>query len=860
MIKTETVYDITMERRSLEKGENIYMKQRFNVTGMTCSACSAHVEKAVAALEGVSKVEVNLLSGNMTVDYNENSQSIDSIIHAVEKAGYGASLPGDVKKANPTATDEAQKEMKHRLTWSICLLIPLMYLSMQHMFGYPMPFGLAETENALYLSLLQLVLTIPVMVINRKYYTVGFKTLFSGSPNMDSLIAIGSSASVVYGLINIFFIAKATMAGDLEAIHHYASNLYFESASMILTLITVGKYLEARSKGRTGEAISRLVGLAPNTVRVFRDTKEVEIPLSEVKVGDLVIVKPGERIGVDGIITEGSTFIDQSALTGESIPAEKTVGDRVMAATVNKNGAITFRAERVGEDTTLSQIIRLVEEAGSSKAPIARLADKISGVFVPVVISIALLTAIVWALLGAGAEIAVTRAVSVLVISCPCALGLATPVAIMVGTGKGAEYGILIKSAEALETASTVTAVVFDKTGTITQGEPQVTDVLPVIDKKRFLDLAAAIEKKSEHPIAEAIVQYGRSLESERMLTSDFKALSGLGLRAVVDERTYYAGNSRLMEDKQINLGQWLQKGRELEAQGKTVTYFAAPDEGKLLGLIAVADTLKPTAKSAVAALKSEGIQVCLLTGDNKAAAEAVGAAVGADQTIAEVMPQDKEAMVRSLQAAGHKVMMVGDGINDSPALMRADVGVAVGAGSDIAIESADVVIIRNDPVDAITLIKLSKAVIRNIKMNLFWAFFYNCLGIPLAAGVFIRLLGWSLNPMIAAAAMSLSSVCVVTNALRLRNFNAPVYSNIAIETKKTDHVKEEKTMKYTMKIEGMMCSHCTGRVQKALEALEGVSSVTVDLESGTATVEGGSPEALRKAVVDAGYEVISVE
>ncbi len=830
------------------------MKQKYIVTGMTCSACSAHVEKSVRGLAGANDINVNLLSGTMVVDFDDNILNHEQIIAAVKKAGYGASMPGAVEKKQTGTLDAEQQSMKRRLIASICILIPLMYVSMQHMLGYPLPGFLTGAENALALALTQLILTIPIMIINRKYYIVGFKTLIGRAPNMDSLIAIGSGAAVVYGLVNIYYILVARAAGDISAMGHYAHNLYFESAGMILTLITVGKFLEARSKGKTGEAISRLIGLAPNTVRVFRGTEEIEIPLSEVVVGDLVIVKPGERIGVDGIITEGSTFVDQSALTGESIPAEKKVGDRVMAATVNKNGAITFRAERVGQDTTLSQIIRLVEEAGSSKAPIARFADKVSGVFVPVVISIALVTAVVWLAAGYGVEFALSNAIAVLVISCPCALGLATPVAIMVGTGKGAEYGVLIKSAEALETASSVNAVVFDKTGTVTNGEPQVTDVIPLIDKKHFLALAAAAEKRSEHPIAEAIVEKGRCIESERMFVSDFKAYSGLGLRAVIDEKVYFAGNARLMEEKGIDLGDYAQKGDLLAAEGKTVTYFAR--ESCLLGIIAVADTLKTSSKMAVDQLKSQNVEVCLLTGDNEKAANYVGTQLGVDRVVADVMPQDKESLVRALQASGKKVMMVGDGINDSPALVRADVGVAVGAGTDIAIESADVVIIRNDPMDVPGLIALSKAVIRNIKMNLFWALFYNCLGIPLAAGVFYPLFGWQLNPMIGAACMSLSSVCVVTNALRLRKFTPPRYAEA--EAAKTKEM-ESKTMEHVLKIEGMMCAHCTGRVQKALEQTAGVVSVTVDLESGTATVKGGEPEALKAAVIDAGYEVTGI-
>lgn len=759
------------------------MNQKFNVTGMTCSACSAAVEKSVKKLEGIENVNVNLLSNSMTVHFDESLLDDSRIISAVEDAGYGASVfthgaaPTAQKAVDPV--QEELKSMRHRLIVSFAFWIPLMYLAMHHMlnewFGLPVPLFLKNAfhgaENGIPFAFTQLLLLVPILYVNRKYFQVGFKTLFKRSPNMDSLIAIGSAAAIAYGIFAIYKIGYALGTGDMMVADHYLMDLYFESAGTILTLITLGKYLEARSKGKTSEAISKLMDLAPKTAEVVRDGKEVEIPVEQVRVGDVVLIRPGKSIPVDGVIIEGSSAVDQSALTGESIPVEKTVGDSVIAATLNKTGFFKMEANKVGGDTTLAQIIALVEEASSSKAPIAKMADKISGIFVPVVIGIALLAAVVWLLLGQSFEFALSIAIAVLVISCPCALGLATPVAIMVGTGKGASNGILIKSAEALETAHTVGAVVLDKTGTITEGKPRVTDMIPVqgIEERELLIAAASIEKPSEHPLAEAIVEKAAELALTLSPVGDFKAVSGRGILTSIDGEPYAAGNLALMQEQNVDTSALQQRAEEFSEQGKTSLFFAKG--GKLLGVIAVADVIKPTSRQAVRELTAMGIDVVMLTGDNKRTAEAIRKQLDIGRVVAEVLPQDKEEEVRAIQASGKRVAMVGDGINDAPALARADVGIAIGAGTDIAIESADIVLMKSDLMDVVTAIQLSRATIRNIKENLFWAFFYNSIGIPLAAGVFYVLLGWKLNPMFAAAAMSLSSVCVVLNALRLKFF-----------------------------------------------------------------------------------------
>ncbi|MFV0402246.1 MAG: heavy metal translocating P-type ATPase [Oscillospiraceae bacterium] len=750
----------------------ISMEQKYDITGMTCSACSAAVEKAVKKVEGVETVTVNLLTNSMSVAYNPDVTGEAAIIGAVDNAGYGAALHG-AKPAAAAAREnpmEAElRSMRFRLIVSFAFMIPLMYLAMGHMMGWPLPGFFHGTENAVIFSFTQFLLTLPIVFVNRKYYQVGFKTLFRGSPNMDSLIAIGSTAALAYGIFAIYRIGWGLGHGDMAVVEHYSMDLYFESAAMILALITLGKYLEARSKGKTSEAITKLVDLAPKTAVVERDGVESAIPVEEVVLGDIIVVRPGQSIPVDGVITEGSSAVDQSALTGESIPVEKGVGDTVAAATINKTGFFRFRATKVGEDTALAQIIRLVEEAGSSKAPIAKLADRVSGVFVPIVIGIALVATAVWLLLGAGPEFAISIGIAVLVISCPCALGLATPVAIMVATGKGAQNGILIKSAEALETAHSIGAVVLDKTGTITEGKPSVTDFASDLEEREMFQLAASVEKPSEHPLAEAIVARGEALGVDTAPVEEFEAISGRGIIARIAGETVLAGNLQLLEEQAVDPGRFRNAAETWAEEGKTALYFARG--GKAVGVIAVADTVKPTSKQAIEEFKAMGIDVVMLTGDNARTAEAIRRQLDIDTVVAEVLPQDKESHVRAIQETGKKVAMVGDGINDAPALARADVGIAIGAGTDVAIESADIVLMKSDLLDAVTAVQLSKATIRNIKQNLFWAFCYNVIGIPLAAGVFYGLLGWKLSPMFGAAAMSLSSVCVVTNALRLRFF-----------------------------------------------------------------------------------------
>lgn len=844
------------------------MKQKFDVTGMTCSACSAHVEKSVSKLEGVQCVNVNLLQNSMVVEYDDNALGTTDIIHAVESGGYGASVQGETKtqEAPKNVAAEEMHHMKRRLIASFCFLIPLFYISMGHMMGAPLPAILLGDENVMIFALTQLFLTIPVLIINKKYYVVGFKALWNRAPNMDSLIALGSAASVVYSVFAIYSMAYAMGHGDLMTAHHYGMELYFESAAMILTLITVGKYMETRSKGKTSEAISKLMDLAPKTATVLRDGVEQEIPVEEVVTGDTIIVKPGQRIPVDGKIIEGFSAVDESAITGESIPVEKQVGDTVIGATVNKSGYFRMTATRVGKDTTLSQIIALVEEAGASKAPIAKLADKVSGVFVPVVITIAVLAAVIWFVAGNQPfSFALSIGIAVLVISCPCALGLATPTAIMVGTGKGAEYGILVKSAESLEIAHQVQTVVLDKTGTLTEGKPVVTDVVLAkgILRNRLLKQAAAVEALSEHPLAEAIVAYAKKKEVLFEKAENLTATAGQGVEADVAGNHILAGNLKMMQERGIQLGEWEAKAVELAEAGKTPLFFA--ENETFLGIVALADTLKPTSKAAVDAFHQMGIEVVMLTGDNKRTAEAIAKELDI-QVIAEVLPQDKEREVRRLQEQGKKVAMIGDGINDAPALMRADVGVAIGAGTDVAMESADIILMKSDLMDAVTAIELSHATIRNIKENLFWAFFYNACGIPLAAGVFYPLLEWKLNPMFAAAAMSFSSAFVVGNALRLRLFH-PKYAKTTTALPKEDIQKEpthkeEIGMKKVLKIEGMMCNHCTGRVEKALNDLDGVTA-EVSLEGKSATVtlsKEVSDETLVQTVTDAGYEVVDIQ
>ena len=827
------------------------MTEKFNVTGMTCSACSAHVEKSVKKLNGVKSVNVNLLQNNMHVDFDETAVSVDDIINAVVSGGYGASVAGKEQEKKDNKIDNEISNMKFRLIVSLVCLVPLMYISMGHMWGWPFLNVFHGAENGITFALTQMLLMLPIMYVNRKYYITGFKTLFHGAPNMDSLIAIGSGAAFAYGIIAIYCIGYGLGHGDKEFAHSYMMNLYFESAAMILALITLGKFLESRAKGKTSQAIEKLIDLSPKTAVVIRDGKEVTVGVDDVQIGEIVVVKAGQSVPLDGVIVEGNGAIDESAITGESIAVEKNVGDKVIGATINKSGYFKFKVEKVGEDTALSQIIHLVEEASASKAPIAKLADKVSGIFVPVVISIAVITIIVWLLLGKGVSFALSMGISVLVISCPCALGLATPTAIMVGTGKGAQYGILTKSAESLETAHQVDTVVLDKTGTITEGKPSVTDIAPVgISDKELLQIAASIEYLSEHPLAKAIVEKADGLEFSDV--ADFEQIVGQGVKGNVDGKKVLAGNYKMMRENNIEVSE-----DEIFANdGKTSLYFAV--DNKFVGIIAVADTIKETSRQAIEDMRNMGLDVIMLTGDNAVTANAIKNKLPLSSAVAEVLPSDKEEELRKLQQSGHKVAMVGDGINDAPALTRADVGIAIGAGTDIAIESADIVLMKSNLQDVVTSIELSHSVIKNIKENLFWAFFYNALGIPIAAGVLYGIAGLKLNPMIAALAMSFSSVFVVSNALRLRFFK-PKRNNI----KTVKNEKENITMTKTIKINGMMCSHCTGRVGEVLNAIDGVSA-EVSLDNGGQAVvtlaKDVSDDVLKKAVVDAGYEVVGIE
>ena len=833
------------------------MNKKYKVTGMTCSACSSRVEKCVEKLDGVNTVSVNLLTNSMQVDFDESKLTEEKIADSVIQAGYGMEIPTGKVEKKEEKEDIVEKNiesMKKRTIWSFIFLIPLMYVAMGHMAGLPQPSFLKGDANAVSFALTQLLLCIPVLYINRAYFERGFRSLIHGAPNMDTLISVGSGASLVYGIFAIYRMGYGLGTQNMELVHRYLHDLYFESAVMILALINIGKYLEARSKGKTSEAIQKLIDLAPKTALVERNGQVVEIAAEDVLTGDILQVKPGSSIPADGVVVEGMTSVDEAAITGESMPVEKKEGDTVTAATLNKTGFIRMRAVKVGQDTTFSQIIRLVEEASSSKAPIARMADKIAGIFVPTVMGIALLTGIVWLFMGAEFEFALSCAIAVLVISCPCALGLATPVAIMVGTGKGAENGILIKSGEALEITHNVQSVVLDKTGTITEGKPVVTDIISFgMAENEILKIGAALEKKSEHPLAEAVLLKAKGMELPN--AESFAAIPGKGITAEIQGTVYYAGNQKLIKEQGISCEKALSSMEKLSEEGKTPLILA--DEKQVLGVIGVADVVKPTSAKAIQELKKLGIQVIMLTGDNARTAKAIQKQLDIDTVIAEVLPQDKEREISRLQEEGKTVAMVGDGLNDAPALARADVGIAIGAGTDVAIESADIVLMKNDLQDVATAIELSKAVIRNIKQNLFWAFFYNVCGIPLAAGVLYPVFGLKLSPMFGAAAMSLSSLFVVSNALRLRFFHSLKKGKTQPEN--IQEKKEEKNM-YTMKIEGMMCPHCQAAVTKALEALEGTKA-EVNLEKKEAYVETGlEKEVLKKAVEDAGYQVLSVE
>ena len=844
------------------------MTEKFVVTGMTCAACAAHVEKAAGAVDGVNSAAVNLMLGTLVCSYDRDKASPQAIIAAVEAAGYGAAPADDAKRDIRREQDAAAKAMGRRLLWSAVCLVPLFYLSMGHMLGLPVPAFMHR--QPLLAAAVQLALCLPILLLNRAYFTVGFSRLFKGSPNMDSLVALGAAAGLTYSLIEMGLLCAGQLTG--------MPDLYFESAGMILTLVTVGKYLEERSKGKTTGAITALLALAPETAVVRRNGTEVTVAADQIRAGETVIIRQGGRIPVDGTVTKGSGAVDESALTGESMPVEKTPGSSAVSATVLTSGYLELTADRVGADTTLSQIVQLMEQAASSKAPISRLADKISAVFVPVVISIAVLAAVLWATVGSmGIRFCLSIGIAVLVISCPCALGLATPVAITVATGKAAERGILIKSAASLELLGQVDTVVLDKTGTVTAGTPQVTDVLcvPGVTEEELLCAAASLEKPSGHPLADAIVQEAARRSIPLCAVSDFTAVPGGGVQAVLDGKTLYAGNDRYMTLIGAGTAALRAAAEALAAAGKTPLYFA--EEQQLLGVVAVADVVKPDSAAAIAALRRSGREVVLLTGDDRRTAEAIARQVGVERVIAQVLPQDKARCVEELQKDGRLVAMVGDGVNDAPALVTADVGLAIGAGTDVAIESADVVLMHNSLMDIVDAAALSRATLRNIRQNLFWAFFYNAIGIPVAAGVLYPALQLTLDPMLAAAAMSLSSVCVVSNALRLRGWKAaPTDSHVSLDksahltdndTVHTDHTntaasaaqQEEPTMQKTLTIEGMMCAHCAAHVEKALNALPGVTAV-VDLAAKTAVVTGDAgDEALKKAVADAGYQVTDI-
>ena len=844
---------------------------KFQVTGMTCAACQANVAKATLKTKGVSSADVNLLSGQMLTTFDEAVTNENEIIKAVNNIGYGIKLFDESNKSNSLKEqwqkkkDEEQKEvsnMKKRLFSSVIILAFLMYIAMGNMLGLPLPSFISGTENALLNSFLQILLTIPVLIINRKFFISGFKGLIKRAANMDSLVALGSSAAFLYGVFAVIMMIKSTLNGDTEALHHYSHQLYFESSAMILTLVTVGKFLESRSKSKTGDALGKLVELTPKTANAIRNGTEITIEAEDIVVGDEIIIRPGERIAVDGVVTKGSGSVDQSAVTGESLPVEKAVGDKVISATLNKSGTFNMTASKVGENTTISQIIRLVENAGSSKAPIARLADKVSGVFVPVVMGISVITFLLWLIFGGNFENALSFGITVLVISCPCALGLATPVAIMVGTGKAAEKGVLIKSAVALEALGKADTIVLDKTGTLTSGQMNVSDII-VSDKnltqKDFITLCGAIEKGSEHPLGEAVRRKAEEISSSLPDASDFKAFQGKGVTANINNDTYVAGNKRFLSERNIDCSIIEKSVNDLSSQGKTPLIFARND--KIIGVIAVADTIREDSIKAIEGFKALGKKTVMLTGDNSGAAKSVGEKTGIDLIISDLLPTDKEKHIREFQKNGERVVFIGDGINDAPALTTADIGIAIGAGSDIAIDCADIVLIKNSLGDAVTAIELSNAVMRNIKMNLFWAFFYNCLGIPLAAGLLYPLWGLKLSPMIGSAAMSMSSLCVVTNALRLKLFKSKY---IKEENKKVNSEKSEKTeteninMEKIIKVEGMMCPRCEAHVVKALTAIDGVEAARASHEENIAKVtlsKDVADEVLINAIVEEGYE-----
>ena len=843
------------------------MKERFDVSGMTCASCQANVQKAVEKL-GVDFVNVNLISETMTVSYDDGKISENDIIKAVEKIGYGAKPKNKKNLKENNKTFDEEKIVKNRLIISFIFLIPLMYVSMGHMINFPLPHFLMGARGSVNFAFLQFLLTLPIVFVNRIFYISGFKALFNKASNMDTLVGLGSFAALIYGIFAIMRMAYGLGFEKFEIVENYRHNLYFESSAMILTLITLGKYFEKKSKGQTKKSLESLMDLAPKKARILKDKNEVEILVEDLKKGDLILVRPGEAIPVDGIVKEGSSIVDESAITGESIPVNKNIGDEVISATLNKQGSFIFEATKVGEDTTLSKIIELVNQANETKAPIAKLADKISAIFVPTVMIISLITFVVWMILGYGFEFSLNFAISVLVISCPCALGLATPMAIMVATGKSAQFGLLFKNAENLENLHKVDTILLDKTGTITEGKPQVTDIISEIDENEFIKIASSIENNSEHPLSHAISEYAKAKNIQAKNIEDFEAISGKGIKAKYENKIYYGGNISLMKEKNIDLKSYEKKADIFSNEGKTSMYFA--DEKKVIGIIAVQDKPKNLSKIAIDEMKKMGYEVRMITGDNEKTAEAIKNALNIDEKYAEVLPQDKEKEIKNLQKLGKKVLMVGDGINDAPALARSDVSMAIGNGTDVAIESADIILINNNILDIVSALKLSKSTIKIIKENLFWAFFYNIIGIPLAAGLLYPAFGLKLSPMFGAFAMSFSSIFVCLNSLRLRKFKANFENEEKIkeeiQKEKNKNIKEKKmneSNKMIVKVNQMSCNHCKNRVEEILKNISGIENAEVNLDEKLAEVDyfGAIDEnEIKEKINDAGYEFVGIE
>lgn len=843
------------------------MKERFDVSGMTCASCQANVQKAVEKL-GVDSVNVNLISETMTVSYDDGKISENDIIKAVEKIGYGAKVKNKKILKEKNKTFDEEKIVKNRLIISFIFLIPLMYISMGHMINLPLPHFLMGVRGSVNFAFLQFLLTLPIVFVNRIFYISGFKALFNKASNMDTLVGLGSFAALIYGIFAIMRMAYGLGFENFEIVENYRHNLYFESSAMILTLITLGKYFEKKSKGQTKKSLESLMDLAPKKARILKDKKEVEILVEDLKKGDLILVRPGEAIPVDGIVKEGSSLVDESAITGESIPVNKNIGDEVISATLNKQGSFIFEATKVGEDTTISKIIELVNQANETKAPIAKLADKISAIFVPTVMIISLITFVIWMILGYGFEFSLNFAISVLVISCPCALGLATPMAIMVATGKSAQFGLLFKNAESLENLHKVDTILLDKTGTITEGRPQVTDIISEIDENEFIKIASSIENNSEHPLSHAISEYAKAKNIQAKNIEDFEAISGKGIKAKYENKIYYGGNISLMKEKNIDLKSYEKKADIFSNEGKTSMYFA--DEKNVIGIIAVQDKPKNLSKIAIDEMKKMGYEVRMITGDNEKTAEAIKNALNIDEKYAEVLPQDKEKEIKNLQKLGKKVLMVGDGINDAPALARSDVSMAIGNGTDVAIESADIILINNNILDIVSAVKLSKSTIKIIKENLFWAFFYNIIGIPLAAGLLYPAFGLKLSPMFGAFAMSFSSIFVCLNSLRLRKFKANFENEEKIkeeiEKEKNKNIKEKKMNelnKMIVKVNQMSCNHCKNRVEEILKNISGIENAEVNLDEKLAEVDyfGSIDEnEIKEKINDAGYEFVRIE